>query len=111
MKNVKFRGKTKDGKWVFGYLLSMDCIGEISGCHLDWFEKVLPETVGQYTGVDDMFETPIYEGDLLDMEIFYYPLRVEFHRGSFMAIDSDNDWWRFRHDNCMVIGNIHDNPK
>jgi uncharacterized phage protein (TIGR01671 family) len=69
-RQIKFRGKRVDnGEWIYGDLLhgTSSLIGvraEHTFIGTDWdFNEVRPETVGQYTGVEDAEDTDIYEGD------------------------------------------------
>lgn len=79
-----YRGKRKDtGEWVEGFYVHLyDDKGHEShriypgyaetDCgdyYPDWFE-VDPETVGQYTGRDDMNEQGIFEGDIIRYNTF-----------------------------------------
>lgn len=76
MREIKFRGRKIDtGEWVYGYLV-VDESGETNivnnyGTSYSW-DEVDPETVGQYTGLQDCKRTKeypngqeIYEGDIV----------------------------------------------
>lgn len=48
---------------VYGFLVSEDEIAETNIMMPSSIHKVLPETVGQFTGVFDKLSNPIYEND------------------------------------------------
>ncbi|MFK0524775.1 YopX family protein [Paenibacillus illinoisensis] len=86
MREIRYRGKRKDnGEWSYGDLIQLLCeqgqgqmfiVDNCFGACIDsdgkflnteapFVNEVVPETVGQYTGIVDCKVTNIYEGDIL----------------------------------------------
>ena len=133
MREILFEGKRKDnGEWVYGNLITddddvyilakenlskgIDIGGWIDGAQS---YEVIPETVGQYTGLCDKNGTRIFEGDILEGDLED-------------SLDPGARWrsivvwgtfgWMCKDRQCLpmdtfdvlegeVIGNIHDNPE
>ena len=76
--------------------------------------EVIPETVGQYTGVTDKNDTKIFEGDIVTMPSYHggkHKTVVYFKNGKFAVDGSNYSFKDICPRNMEVIGNIHDNPE
>ena len=141
MREILFRGKRlHDNKWIYGNFVS-DCEGNPhiieprffceDGHHLQYEDNtdtpvfIIPETVGQFTGLTDRNGKKIFEGDICKFKRFndVHIGKVVFNvtTASFIM------WYQpivgaygekatqkmllSACDNIEVIGNIHDNPE
>ena len=124
MREILFRGKY-DGDWVEGNLFIPDkpdtptqiCIGtNIIRITYD----VIPETVGQYTGLTDKNGKKIFEGDIIKSceydDIYFVKYCADDNYPAFDIVPEMNiecNGLSHLHivEGIEVIGNIHDNPE
>ena len=131
MREILFRGKSlKTGEWVHGLITGHKpgaSMSFISNADYPWEISVIPETVGQWTGVLDSDGAKIFEGDILEIEkgTRKYRRQVKWfghvQLPSFELVDTDgfvpggdfpghlvwDEYGAYRY----VIGNIYDNPE
>ena len=124
MREILFRGrgntKYNDGEWYYGVPVR-DFEGDWQICTDDSKRTVIPETIGQYTGLKDKNGTKIFEGDIVDVlyDVNYIGVAAErigvfevvFHNGCFMKQKGGVRYHFIPSDKCTVIGNIYDNPE
>lgn len=121
MREILFRGKEKNsGEWIYGDLRHIsDGHGGYILCIVDNTNgrnndvtgvEVVPETVGQYTGVEDESGTMIFEGDILRDDDAEENGVVVFKESEFCVV-FDNVITHGISDSCYIRGNIHDNPE
>ena len=122
MREILFRAKTIDSnEWIYGYYLkgkdkTYIAIKEREN-EAGWdIEEVIPETVGQYTGLKDKNGKMIFEGDIVTGLFNYNKITGYIKYGSDctfyiernglygILLNNAEDW-------LEVIGNIHDNKE
>ena len=145
VESVKERDKEEKGwPWVYGfYCEGVDCAGKACWIYRpaadpddrnrSWY--VIRDTVGRFTGLQDVNGVDVYEGDIVEAEDEYSTVRgvVRFgriptagfgfhgnHIGFYIAWADDganrwSEWWRcdigfwIEENGAYVVGNIYDN--
>ena len=125
MREILFRGKSLiDNEWVIGagvyksegytWIITDDATkAENRGTGSD---AIIPETVGQYTGLTDKNGKRIFEGDIVKgawgtvFVVFYDECYLQFRAKKADSYAREIDYYGFSHE-IEVIGNIHDNPE
>ena len=116
-----YRGKRLDnGQFIEGSLIGEDVIvGKIVDFEEDYFTtefwyKVVPETVGQFTGMTDKHGTKIFEGDIYSMGDDSIKYVVVWRNCMFIGKQVGNnsyaglDYWESE---IKKVGNIYDNKE
>lgn len=147
IRQIIFRGKTKNGQWVYGCYykqkqfygekVESDCIivtDDILSNDLGLdYEEVIPETIGQFTGLYDKNGKKIFEGDIVELEEGFweaiynavliekeerYAVYYDDGRARYDLKTQDNNlefkrvaWHQLVEGIVEVIGNKWDNPE
>lgn len=133
-REIRFRAKTvKDGDWVYGtpainaagawMVVSVVNSGVVETFT---FIPILPETVGQHTGLKDKNGKEIYEGDIVNCDdqnrvVKWSSQNAQFYmahrrglinfRMDFVECGQSQSDGPVHCDTCEVIGNIYQNPE
>lgn len=138
MRTIKFRGKRLDnGEWVYGHYsdfnFNPDGLAKMKyyiGVPIGGFEyEVVPNTIGQYTGLKDKNGKEIYEDDIIecigsDNKPIRHLVRYNDEKGGYsQLLFMGNGLTCELYDGGLIsqnyicemgkyiIGNIHDNPE
>ncbi len=125
MSEILFRGKRIDnGQWVYGdFYHKCGVTGIVHDYMISTRDgsaySVIPETVGQYTGLDDKNGMKIFEGDVLHWDS-HWGWYVGYENGAFRRIPLNDiqriNWEHYPLeqeglDTWEIISNIYDNPE
>lgn len=128
-RTIKFRGKSADNrKWITGYYYHecgntyiVEDRQSLSETSRNVPYIVIPETVGQFTGLFDKNGKEIYEGDILHTVTFGFEpeeyTAIILYDNCRFQLSNDRNLFYFgqsdltKMDDTIVIGNIYDNPE
>ncbi len=133
-REILFRGKRDDiDKWCFGTYATYEsgeaCIFSqkfsrygYEATEICYRDRVIPETIGQYTGLTDKNGVKIFEDDIIQDAKGNDAYIVKCENIAFGCMFRDIEHFGFtdiysldyNDDNCLdviIIGNIHDNPE
>lgn len=129
-REILFKGKRVDnGEWVEGFYCPrpyshFPCepsIFPIATIDKEWYGiEVIPETVGQYTGLNDKNNVKIFDGDIVTVENpnisdDEYGIVKFDNDGAMFIVEFDTFTVDFGNNidgnRCEIIGNIFDNSE
>jgi uncharacterized phage protein (TIGR01671 family) len=134
MREILFRGKTLTNRWVEGAYYKQEYFyGDKEDAHIIITSKenltydqeldfcvVIPETVGQFTGLTDKNGNKIFEGDIIKIYL-YEPkglanyevgcIKYDNTKARFVFCTKEGNYSIDNSNAFEVIGNIHDNPE
>lgn len=123
MREIKFKGiDDANDEWIYGSLVKVDedyYILEDGEIKAHSYNKVDENSVGQYTGLKDKYNTEIYEGDILELTYFDDSKNVMYvsysDSAKFVLIEQVKNisvnMEFFDKENMEVIGNIYEDKE
>lgn len=133
MREIKFRGfNRKNRKWLHGYyfvnrgehFIVTDGTADPFSAHEDYI--IDPDTLGQFTGLNDRNGKEIYEGDIVKFHFMtsnscstkLFPTEKFFGKittDKYNLLSIFSNGMKIHIENAIkygeIIGNIHDNPE
>lgn len=124
--NREYRTNYKNGEWVYGLVTTMydDRFPNLPAKmkNTDGVDNIEVDhrTIGQYTGLTDMNDTKIFEGDILQVNYhgdeigrvcIYYKYAMYLCNTIYGDIDYDTLGMLNANYQLEVIGNVYDNPE
>lgn len=114
-REILFRGKRVDSsEWFEGsYWLSRSAVREttyITDGYGNLF-CVIPETVGQYTGLNDKNNVKIFEGDIIKHKENLFEIKYSTEQARYLAVLTNGVFDPVAMQNCEVVGNVFDNSE
>ena len=111
-REILFRGKRVDSsEWFEGsYWLSRSAVREttyITDGYGNLF-CVIPETVGQYTGLNDKNNVKIFEGDIIKYKENLFEIKYSTEQARYLAVLTNGVFDPVAMQNCEVVGNVFD---
>ena len=117
MREILFRGKREDnGEWVYGYYLQERACSVIQHIIVDKngeYYRINPKTRGEYTGLNDINDKKIFEGDIVNWGCgMYVTIKYVKEYVRFAGVDGNSVFPledTERRKRVEIIGNIHEN--
>lgn len=125
---MKYRGKIKDGKWVYGYHVKATHHWHNRGVHKDWIivqsiqnggwftpttrYPIDNTTLCESTRLNDKNDKVIFTGDIIKQDKNIWS--IIFYNGSYRAVGANNDDvidLNIINNISEIIGNIYDNKE
>lgn len=134
MREIKFRAQDYSCKWQYGFVAKVNESSVIIPLKQEdsVAQYVISETIGQYTGLNDINGKEVYEGDIviIDGELNNRRVVVYYEEAFNIATIEEYDYLQkgehpylndYAHMTCLnewsntglvrVLGNVHDDPE